>query len=42
MGHHVAQGGLQPGHRLLVMFFATTLALVTALAWMSWQLVRQG
>mgnify|MGYP001320318757 CR=1 FL=1 len=30
-----------PGRRLLVIFFATTSALVVALAWMSWQLVRQ-
>ena len=30
-----------PGRRLLVIFFATTAALVMALAWMSWQLVRQ-
>ncbi len=35
------KGWLEPGYRLLVMFFATTLALVTALAWMSWELVRQ-
>ena len=36
------KGWLQPGYRLLAMFFATTFVLVTALAWMSWQLVRQG
>jgi peptidoglycan/LPS O-acetylase OafA/YrhL len=29
------------GRRLLTMFFATTGALAIALAWMSWQLVRQ-
>lgn len=32
---------LRPGSRLLVMFFATTLLLVAALAWMGWQLMRQ-
>ncbi|MDP2999695.1 MAG: hypothetical protein Q8N47_19565, partial [Bryobacterales bacterium] len=32
---------LRPGSHLLVMFFATTFVLVTALAWMGWQLVRQ-
>jgi signal transduction histidine kinase len=32
---------LQPGYQLLAMFFATTLVLAAALAWMSWQLIRQ-
>jgi two-component system phosphate regulon sensor histidine kinase PhoR len=32
---------LQPGYRLLLMFFATTLILVSALAWMGWRLAEQ-
>jgi hypothetical protein len=32
---------LQLGYQLRAMFFATTLVLADALAWMSWQLIRQ-
>jgi hypothetical protein len=32
---------LQPGYRLLVVFYATTLVLVCLLGWMGWQLVGQ-
>jgi two-component system phosphate regulon sensor histidine kinase PhoR len=32
---------LQPGYRLLLMFFAITSILVSALAWMSWRLIEQ-
>ena len=31
----------QPGYRLLLMFFATTSILVSALAWMGWKLIDQ-
>jgi two-component system phosphate regulon sensor histidine kinase PhoR len=35
------RGWLQPGYRLLLMFFAITSILVSALAWMGWRLVEQ-
>ena len=41
MSRKAPKARLRPGSHLLVMFFATTFVLVTALAWMGWQLVRQ-
>jgi signal transduction histidine kinase len=35
------RGWLRPVYRLLLMFFATTAVLASALAWMGWRLIRQ-